>query len=361
MIREYGLDRLRQSRELDATRERFAAYYLDHALAAEAGLRTPAQRQWKGTLDLEADNFRAALAWALAEGRAGDASVLVRGLWLWFWLHGNAEEVRDWVGHGLACAGELEPRDRAWLLAIGGCSDILLSQFEDGAVELRNAETLFRQVGDRRGTATVKLVLGFGSAPLLGEAAAQVQLVEALALFEELDDLWGVGTTLHSMCRLRTVYDDYDGAGDLFERSLATVERLGDELGIRLALNNLAYAELAAGRHEQARRVLDRLLEHMDDAGILFALDEPLEILARLEHAAGEDECAVELLAAADGLRARLHTPLWPPALARHEQLLETLRDRLGPDAYDAARDRGAAIDPNELQALARALNRAQH
>jgi hypothetical protein len=41
--------------------------------------------------------------------------------------------------------------------------------------------------------------------------------------------------------------------------------------------------------------------------------DGPLETLAQLEHADGEDERAVELLSAADSLRARLHTPLWPP------------------------------------------------
>ena len=358
MIREYALERLRRSGELEPTRRRFAAYYLERAVAAESGLRTPAQRKWKGTLDLEADNFRAALAWALEEDRAGDASVLVRGLWLWFWLHGNLEEVRDWVAHALACDAELEARDRAWLLAIGGCADILRSDFDDGGAELRNAETLFEQVGDRRGIATVKLVLGFGSAPLHGEPAAQAQLVGALALFEELGDLWGIGTTLHAMCRLRTIYDHYEGAGDLFERSLAAVEQVGDELGIHLALNNLAYAELAAGRPAQARVVLGRMLDHMDEAGILFGLDEPLEILALLEHGDGADERAVELLAAADGLRARLHTPLWPPAHARHEQLLETLRERLGDDAYDTAYERGAAIDPGELHGLARRLNR---
>jgi hypothetical protein len=87
--------------------------------------------------------------------------------------------------------------------------------------------------------------------------------------------------------------------------------------------------------------------------------DGPLETLAQLEHADGEDERAVELLSAANSLRARLHTPLWPPALARHERLLEELRERLGEEAFAASRERGAAIDPGELQEMARALNRA--
>jgi len=128
------------------------------------------------------------------------------------------------------------------------------------------------------------------------------------------------------MGRLRVVYDRYGGAGDLFERALTAVERVGDELGIALALENLAMAQLTADDLVAARLTIDRVFEHRRSAGITYAGDDALDVLARVEHAEGHDEKAVTLLAAADVLRRQLHTPLWPPALERHERLLAELQ-----------------------------------
>lgn len=150
------------------------------------------------------------------------------------------------------------------------------------------------------------------------------------ATTEELGDLWGIGTTLHAMCRLRAVYDNHADAGDLFERALAAVEQVGDDLGIGLQLSNVACERLAAGEQTEVRRGIGRSLEHMRSAGITYAGDEHLEILARLDPADGEDERAIELLAASDALRMQNHNPLWKPALERHERLLHDLRGPVG-------------------------------
>ena len=356
MIREFALEKLAEAGDLEATLERFAAYYVGLAQQAEDGLRSPAQRQWKRILDLEADNFRAALAWAVEHRRAHDASSLVRGLWLWFWLHGNLEEMREWVARSLACSDEIDVTDRGWLVTIGGAFAMFQGELAAGVADLATGKQLLVEAGDQRGIATVRLALGFASAPLKGKDYAQSRLEETLALFEELGDLWGVGSTLHAICRVRTVYDDYEGAGDIFERGLATVEEIGDDLGIALSLVNLANARLATGRYDEARGAIGRLLEHMHSAGITYAGDDLLEILARIEHVDGADERAVELLAAADGLRERLNTPMWQPALERHEAFVAELRAALGEQQFEAAYERGRTQDVAEVQEAAMQL-----
>ena len=356
MIREFALERLGQADELEPTRERMSRFYAGLAQQAEEGLRSPVQRTWKGILDLEADNFRAALAWAIDRQRADDAAAQVRGLWLWFWLHGNLHEPREWIARSLACSSDMSAGDRGWLLAIGGAFALFEGDFAAGVDSIARAEPLFEEAGDRRGMATVRLGLSFGSAPLKGAKLAQAGLAEALAQFEELGDLWGVGTTLHAICRLRTVYDDYEGAGDVFERALSAVEQIGDDLGIALSLVNLANALLAERRYDEARRVIARILGHMHSAGITYAGDDLLEILARMEHVDGADERAVELLAAADSLRARLGTPLWPPVLARHEAFAAELRSELGDEGFEAAYERGRSQDAAQVQEAAMRL-----
>jgi predicted ATPase len=349
MIREYALERLTGVGDREATAERLQAYYLRLVREAEEGLRSTAQRQWRRTLDLEADNIRAALISAADHGRGGEIAALIRGLYIWFWLHGNLDEVREWAGRGLSCADGIDGRDRGWLLALDGTFAVLEGRVAVAADELAEAEALLAQVGDRRAVATVRLAQSFGSAPLDGES----QLAEALAAFEELDDLWGVGTTLHAMCRLRIVQGRYEEAGDLFEQALASVETVGDELGVALALNNLAMARFMKSDIAGARAAIGRALEHRRAEGITFGGDEVLDILARVEHAEGEHERAVALLAAAEALRERLHTPLWAPDLERHERLLAELRAAVGDEAFQAAYTRGATLDVDDLQEVA--------
>jgi predicted ATPase len=354
MIREYALERLAGRGDLDATVERHQAYYLRLAGEAEGGLRSESQRQWKRILDLEADNCRAALAWAAERRRDDEIARLMWGLWLWFWLHGNLEEAREWVARGLDCAEGIEDVHRGWLTAVDGVFAVLEGEFERGVAELTEAKGLLARTGDRLGVATIETMLAFGTAPLEGEERAQARLARCHAAFQELDDLWGIGTTLHAMSRLRVVYDRYEGAGDLFERAVAAVERVGDELGIALALGNLTMARLAAGDLVAARATINRVLQHRRSTGVTYAGDDALDILARVEHAEGHDERAIALLAGAETLRQRLRTPLWVPARERHERLLAELRENVGDAAFQAAYARGEALDVDDAQELAR-------
>jgi hypothetical protein len=103
--------------------------------------------------------------------------------------------------------------------------------------------------------------------------------------------------------------------------------------------------------------VLEQVLETRHSRGIDYAADDALDILARIEHAEGRDEQAIALLAAADSVRQRVHIPLWEPVRERHERLLRELREEVGPAAFDAARTRGATVDIDDVQELARILS----
>jgi len=353
MIREFALARLTASGELEPTLERLSDYYLRLAAQAEDGLRTTAQGQWRQTIDLEADNVRAVLTRAADRHAVGELSALTRGLFLWFWLHGNVDELREWVGLGLACSDGSDDLDRGWLLGLDGAFAVVGGDFEDGAKTLPEAEALLDNAGDRRGVATMKLVRTFGSAPLIGEKQAVAQLEDLLPEFDELGDLWAYGTALHAIGRLRVVFGDYEGAGDIFERAVEEVERVGDDFGLALASNNLARSRFAHGDVEGARLVMRRVLAHRRAKGIGFADDDHLEIVARVAHADGEHERASALVGAAERVRTQIGIPLWPPAQQQFDALLEELRAALGDDDFDAAWERGAAADTNEVEKLA--------
>ena len=70
-IREYGLECLAASKELEDTRQAHAQYYLALAAQVEPELSGPQQAEWLERLEREHDNLRAALHWSLEQGEAG--------------------------------------------------------------------------------------------------------------------------------------------------------------------------------------------------------------------------------------------------------------------------------------------------
>jgi predicted ATPase len=70
-IREYGLEVLAASGELQAARQAHALYYLVLAEHAASHLKGSEQGRWLARLEQELDNLRAALAWLLEAARQG--------------------------------------------------------------------------------------------------------------------------------------------------------------------------------------------------------------------------------------------------------------------------------------------------
>jgi len=72
-IRDYALERLRAEGDIDAVRRRHATYFAQWSAEAGAGLRGPHEADWVDLIDLEMENLRTALLWAL-EARDADLS-----------------------------------------------------------------------------------------------------------------------------------------------------------------------------------------------------------------------------------------------------------------------------------------------
>jgi predicted ATPase len=339
MIRDFAHARLEQT-ELDATLARLAEFYVDLAPEAEAGLRSVAQRQWKRLLDLEADNLRPVLAWLEERDRGPELAILMRGLWMWFWLRGQLSEGREWLRLALAHEG-IPAGDRGWLVGIGGGFAMLQGSYDVAQAELAQARLLLAEAGDELGTAAVTMFRAILVAMLEGEEQAQEQAAASLATFQRLDDAWGVAMSLNVMAWLRTIFARYEGAGDVFERALAASEQVGDELEMAMALANLADAKLAAGKVAEARQTAERGIRLIQASGSSFAVHDLLETLAACSTVTRDYEQAAELLGGATAARERMRVPVWGPALDWREQLEATLRAALGDDLFATVQERG--------------------
>jgi predicted ATPase/class 3 adenylate cyclase len=119
-IRQYALDQLERSGNLDDVRRRHAAYFASFAERAHDQLTGPAQLASLDSLEAEHDNLRAALAWSLDTGATSQSAAhqsasderaviglrLVQALSLFWYRHGHATEGRRWLEQAVRLASD---------------------------------------------------------------------------------------------------------------------------------------------------------------------------------------------------------------------------------------------------------------
>ena len=112
-IRQYALGKLVEAGEVARVRDRHLAYFLDRAEDAEPLLEGSDMLAVLATLDVEVDNIRAALDWALQANRGEDGLRLASALWL-FWQRHRSDEGATRLRAALdASDGDGDPLHRA--------------------------------------------------------------------------------------------------------------------------------------------------------------------------------------------------------------------------------------------------------
>jgi tetratricopeptide (TPR) repeat protein len=291
IIREYAQERLKESGEEQALRERHAEFFLNFAEEAAPHLTSAARWEWIEPLDADYWNFVAALEWTLAN--RPEWCLRLAGALGWFWfVRGYIADGRSWVERSLAAtdsAARSAERARTLHWAAGlafAQGDFTAAQEPDeqsvaiyrelgdqyglayglhlsGAIvgqhggpealpTLEESVKLFREVGDHWGLALATSGLGDG-AMLVGDLArAHTLYEESLALYQEQGDIWGRATVLQSLALLVWTEGDLAAAAALYAESAQLARALGDKWDLARALTSAAAVALQQGDLERA-------------------------------------------------------------------------------------------------------------
>src|SRR5204862_5933364 len=174
--------------EAPGARRRHAGYFLALAETAEPGFRGPDLEDHLERVQVEHDNLRASLTWALEADQGEIALRLVSALWRFWQLHGDLTAGRRWVEQALAlpsAAARTRIRAKA-LIAAGGLAYWQLD---------RRAATAYE---------------------------------DALAIFRELRDPAGIAEGTYNMAFVRSLEGDASKAAEMFRTSRGMFEDLGD-------------------------------------------------------------------------------------------------------------------------------------
>ncbi|MEP7358117.1 MAG: AAA family ATPase, partial [Anaerolineales bacterium] len=289
-IRDYMQEKLAQAGELEAVQNRHLAYYVTMAEAAELGLRRPRQVHWLNRLDRERDNVRAALTWAVKSNEA-DLAIRLAGALTYYW------RIREYRLEGyrwLKAALELPTRvvasgpnlwrakallGASWLGEVDGPSG--------NQPWLEEALAMYRELGDKWGTARAMALLAEQQLSTHSLAEVQQQFEEALDLWLAAKDSWGVGFCLHFMGHLAENMGDGAKARELYQRSVETLRTVGDAWQLMRPLGDLARLAWLEGDAARARTALEENLtvfEALGDSGVIMSLN----LLANISIEAGD-------------------------------------------------------------------------
>lgn len=302
IVREYALQRLDQSGETEATRERHLDYYVALTQAAEQSIGTLAHVTWMQRIDHEHDNLRTALQWAMETGRVERALRLTGCVWRFWQMLNLLSEARHWVttvlqktehirsldrvktlwgagwlaisqgenvtvahpffAEGLALARALgEQRAVGWLLH--GMVDILFNQdqVEASFAAQEEAHAIFTALNDQEEIAWGLDMRGRCLLRLKRYDEACLSLQEAIAIFRKLSHPWGLGWTLLHLGHALQEQGNYPGAQVHFEEALQYLSNFGTRWQMAWTLLYMANNLLLQNEPTQASPLLAKSID----------------------------------------------------------------------------------------------------
>jgi predicted ATPase/class 3 adenylate cyclase len=268
-IRQYGREKLLQSGESERIRDRHLAHFLRFVEEAEPHLRRVDQVAWLERLEVEHDNLRAALAWAVERADA-ERGLRLAGASAYFWeLRGYWSEGHKWLEEALALASphdrrrDRSVRSAARAKALYGAGRLLFAYRIEPPVSRAIVEEslrLWRELGDRWWMAAALEHIGFMLMWESDPQTARARLEEGVSLARGVDDHWPLAMCLSRLSGAMGP-TDLAAAQRIREEAVAIARDVGDKSVISQALGGLAFMNVMNGNLSAAVPMAAEALE----------------------------------------------------------------------------------------------------
>ncbi len=348
-IREFALERLEESGEVERVARRHIEFFLGFVSVKDSGVDEESSfrrvtSDWLERVGSEQDNLRAAiqLARRLDDPRLELRLVALTGR---FWeLHGHLAEGLRRIVEALDRDPEAPAEVRARALSAAG---LIAYKQGDYATARDLAEQLVRlnaETHDERSSGEALNLLGVIAVGDGSYEEARDLLERAKSVRERIGDEAGAQTSMHNLGLLALNQADYRHARPALEEALAIAQKHEWDIFIANGMCDLGFAELGEGRFDQAR---ERFGE-ATTAAVRMEWKENIAYclvgLGALSLAAGDPDRAARLLGQAERLQHELPLRFEAYADRVRAKLEDDLRAGLGDDRLDALRAEGRAL-----------------
>ncbi len=256
-VRQYARELLTASPDLVPSQAEHLKFYAQLGAAAKVGLRTPEQVKWRRSFELDMDNVRAAIDWALEDGDdALTAATIACDVFPYWFEAGHFSEASAYLERTRMSLGQVDDAAlRIRILILSGACLVYMGDRE-GLKLLHDGLDLAE--------ASASDLLLFASSwlgdcyYLLGEDEPASHFFKmTLKIAHETGDSKGQGFVLANLAAIACTSGDFAEAETLLEQMLATKAEEQDFKGMGLAhciLGHLAFLQNRTGATEHYKR-----------------------------------------------------------------------------------------------------------
>ena len=342
-IRQYALDRLRDSGEEGQWRGSHLGHFV--ALAEEFNEKKdgPKQQSWLIRIGAEHDNLRAALSWS-ADGRRIEGLRLANALSAFWHIRGHLTEGRDWLTRLLDAALIDRPgREHARGMYAAAIFAVPQGDLAAGKRLLQESLALYREIDDPNGAARALGALAWLALQQSGYAEAEVLAGESVDYARATGDRMLLFCSLAWLAIALREQGRSSEARELYEQSLAQARELGAPWEIGITLKEIGRAECDEGHHDLAHKHFIEGIGILHGVGNLPGVIDSLEGLADVAAATAAPRRAARLWGAADALRQEIGNARSVHESITYEHQVKAIRAILTAKVFDQACDEGRA------------------
>ena len=295
-IRQFAAEQLASSGDTENYQERHAAavlVFVEHGAGEVMGSEGGA---WLDRYELERDNIRAAMNWALESGATEQALRLLAGCWRYWQMRGYLAEARTYADRVVVLpdATEFPAAREAALEAAAGIA-YWQGDFDVARVWYQETLDLARARQDDRAEANALYNLSFTYTWNPGEQEEALKLAnQALEVNRRLGDQLGIGRALWARAGAEYFFRDFASAASGLDEALEIFRPLGDRfmLAWTLYMQGLTFLETDRDRlHEALSEALDLFRQTGDVSGYALVFDA----FAAAAHVEGDSIRAMRL------------------------------------------------------------------
>jgi predicted ATPase/DNA-binding SARP family transcriptional activator len=347
-VRQYALERLKESGEADAVRRRHVEYVLRMVEASASHGNKPSRRAAFDALLLEMENIRDALSWTREHDQP--AHVRLAGHLGWFWFSvGHWAEARRWMEGALAVPAAAEAGiDRARLLFAVAAVATLQADVAAARPWLEEAVELAGGLGDESVEAYALNYLGMTWVQQ-GRPEGGVHCQRAADWFRAHNDDYGLRLALLLLGMVAQMQGDAEGAIRLTGEAVDVARRFGQDRELSVSLQNMAFIHLMQGNFAAAEPFLTEALEAARRDPSLFFIATTLDGLAEVRLRQGRMEQGGRILGASQAVRDTIAAQRFIIARKRLDPLLEEVRAGPHGPRFEAAYEAGRALQFDEI------------
>lgn len=354
IIREFAENISADLGTLESSRLRHARFYTRFSESAGSKLAGIEQVTWLERLESEYENIRAALEWTLSGPEHELGFRLIAAMCDYWYYQGRSTDALHWVELALAGLAAAAASLRAGVLNCAGHVYMHHGQSERARELLDRSLAIYQDLGDQRNAAWSMVSLGFtwvGQKQHYQEAIAHCE--KGLTLFRELGDQRGTMAALTIKGRLCWIQGDHEKAEQAYQQALELSRTTGNRLRESILYANLAMLEHSLENPGRAREYSRRCIQLSWEIGIHHMTALGLAALAGPLSEQGSSAVAARLLGASEAFRQASHTTPEATDQSYLDRIFASVNNRLGEQAFESAFAEGRAMTLRDAVAYA--------